>query len=153
MHPEILNTDPDCEILSSRLVKAPREIVFNAWSDPEHLKKWWGPAGFTNTFHEFDFRPGGRWRLTMHGPEQGNYQNECEFLQIKRPSLIAWTRHSKPHFQVVATFEEMPDGQTKIDFRMLFNTPDECRKLKPFVVDKNEENFDRLEKELSTMFS
>ena len=87
----------------------------------------------------------------MHGPEKGNYQNDVEFLVIDRPSFIAWKRHSKPLFQVVATFEEVTSDKTKVIFKMLFETAEECAKLKPYVVDKNEENFDRLEVELTKM--
>jgi len=151
MKTEIINTTPDCEIVSTRIFDFSRELVFRAWSEAEHLKNWWGPAGFTNTFIEFDFRVGGKWSFIMHGPEKGNYPNECEFLKIENPSLIAWNRISKPHFQVLATFDEVSDRKTKIIFKMLFNTADECGKLKPFVVDKNEENFDRLEVELTKM--
>ena len=153
MTTEIIKTTPDCEIVSSRIFNFSRELVFRAWSEPEHLKNWWGPAGFTNTFNEFDFRVGGKWTFIMHGPEKGNYPNECEFIKIEKPSIIAWKRYSKPHFQVVATFEEVSDSKTKLVFKMLFNTADECGKLKPFVVDKNEENFDKLEVELEIMNS
>lgn len=148
---ETFPTKPECEIVSSRIVNASQELVFSAWSDPNHLKNWWGPAGFTNTFNEFDFRVGGKWSFVMHGPDKGNYPNECEFIKIEKPSLIAWKRFSKPLFQVVFTFEEISSKKTKIVFRMIFDTPEECNKLKPFVVDKNEENFDRLEKELAKM--
>jgi uncharacterized protein YndB with AHSA1/START domain len=145
-----MNTTPDCEIVSSRIVNAPIERVYRAWTDPNHLKNWWGPNGFTNTFHEFDLRIGGKWSFVMHGPEGGNYNNEVEFTRIEKPKLIAWKRHSKPLFQVVAAFEEISDESTKIVFRMIFDTAEECNKLKPFVVDKNEENFDRLEIELDS---
>lgn len=151
MTTEIISTTPDCEIVSSRIFRVQRKLLFRAWSDPNHLRNWWGPAGFTNTFHEFDFRVGGKWKFIMHGPDKGNYENECEFIKIEPPSLIAWKRHSKPHFQVVANFEEVPNESTKLVFKMLFNTADECRKIKAFVVDKNEENFDRLEIELAKM--
>lgn len=147
----ILNTTPDCEIVSSRVVSFPIQLVFRAWSEPEHLKKWWGPDGFTNTFHEFDFKVGGKWSFIMHGPEKGNYPNECEFIKIEEPALIAWKRHSKPLFQVLITFEEIDIDKTKIVFKQLFETAKECNKLKPFVIDKNEENFDRLENELKVM--
>jgi uncharacterized protein YndB with AHSA1/START domain len=148
---EITITTPDSEIVSSRIVNAPRELVYRAWTEPDHLKKWWGPAGFTNTFNEFDFRVGGKWSFIMHGPDKGNYPNECEFIKIEEPSLIAWKRHSKPLFQILAAFEEVSGEKTKIVFKMLFNSAEECSKLKPYVVDKNEENFDRLENELKLM--
>ncbi len=153
MTTEIISTTPDFEIVSSRIINSPRELVYRAWSEPGHLKNWWGPAGFTNTFNEFDFRVGGRWSFIMHGPDKGNYTNECEFIKIEKPSLIAWQRHSKPIFQVVATFEKVTENKTKLVFKMLFNSVDECNKLKPFVVGKNEENFDKLEVELQRMTS
>lgn len=144
-------TTPDCEIVSSRIVNLSQEIVFKAWTDPDHLKNWWGPKGFTNTFEEFDLRPGGRWKFVMHAPDKGNFQNECEFVKIEKPTEIAWIRISKPLFNIVATFEKKTDNQTKIVFRMVFETAEECAKLRSFVVDKNEENFDRLEDELAKM--
>ena len=127
--------------------------MYRAWAEPDHLKNWWGPAGFTNTFHEFDFREGGKWRFTMHGPEKGNYENECEFIKIEEPSLIAWKRFSKPIFQVLFTFEAVAADQTTIVFKMLFDDAETCRKVKTFAVDKNEENFDKLECELLNMIS
>jgi uncharacterized protein YndB with AHSA1/START domain len=151
MKTEILTTTPECEIISTRIFSFPRELVFRAWSEPDHLKNWWGPAGFTNTFIEFDFRVGGKWSFIMHGPDKGNYANECEFIKIEKPTLIAWKRHSKPLFQVVATFEDLIQDKTKVVFKMLFETADECNKIKKFVVDKNEENFDKLETELTRM--
>ncbi|HSD07458.1 SRPBCC family protein [Flavobacterium sp.] len=151
MATEIITTTPNSEIVSTRIVKAPRELVYRAWTEPEHLKKWWGPAGFTNTFNEFDFRVGGKWNFIMHGPDKGNYTNECEFIKIEKPSLVAWKRYSKPLFQVLATFEDISEEETKVVFKMLFSSIEECNKLKPFIVDKNEENFDRLETELKAM--
>ncbi len=107
MSSEIISTTPESEIVSSRVVKAPIELVYLAWTDPAHLKNWWGPAGFTNTFHEFDLRPGG---------------NECEFIVIDEPTMIAWQRISKPIFQVVATFERVSDHTTKVVLRC-FSAP------------------------------
>ncbi|RZJ52231.1 MAG: ATPase, partial [Flavobacterium sp.] len=69
MESEIISTTPESEIVTSRILNFPQEIVFEAWKNPEHLKNWWGPNGFTNTFYEFDFREGGKWTFTMHGPE------------------------------------------------------------------------------------
>ncbi len=148
---EILHPTPGCEIVSSRMFDTKRENLFRAWSDPNHLKNWWGPKGFTNTFKEFDFKVGGKWSFVMHGPDKGNYNNEVEFIKIEEPALIAWKRHSKPLFQVVATFEEVDTDKTRLVFKMLFETADECSKIKSIAVDKNEENFDRLENELTNM--
>ena len=151
MTSDILTTTPDSEIVTTRVLNFPQELVFKAWSTPEHLKNWWGPKGFSNTFQEFNFCEGGKWNFIMHGPEVGNYANECEFIKIDKPNLIAWKRHSKPLFQILATFETVAENQTKVVFKMLFETEAECQKLKPYVVDKNEENFDKLEVELAKM--
>ena len=148
---EIFSAAPDCEIVTTRIVNASINLAYKAWTDPNHLKNWWGPKGFTNTFNEFDLRPGGKWRFIMHGPDKGNYHNECEFVKIDKPNLIAWKRISKPLFKVLATFEEVSNDKTKIVFKMIFDTAEESNKLRPFVVDKNEENFDRLEVELTKM--
>jgi uncharacterized protein YndB with AHSA1/START domain len=145
MNTDFFNVPPDCEILSARIINAPREQVFHAWTNPDLLKEWWGPNGFTNTFHEYDLRPGGKWRFTMHGREKGHYQNECTFLSIEPPTLLAWDRISQPFFRVVATFDETDDGSTALKFRMQFDNKEACDKLRNFVPEKNEENFDRLE--------
>lgn len=145
MTSEILNTSQESEIVSTRVFSVPIEKLFKAWSEPKHLIKWWGPKGFSNTFQEFDFKVGGKWRFVMHGPEKGHYPNECEFIKIETPHLIAWNRISKPHFQVLVLFEFINTNKTKLIFKMLFETEEACAKLRPFVLDKNEENFDKLE--------
>lgn len=81
---EILATTPDCEIVTIRNFNFSRTQVFEAWSNPDLLKEWWGPKGFTNTFHLFDFKVGGRWSFVMHGPDKGNYVNECTFFGYPR---------------------------------------------------------------------
>ena len=85
MDQDLFVVSSECEILSSRLFRYPRTLMFRAWTEPELLARWWGPKGFTNTFHQFDLRPGGTWKFTMHGPEKGNYQNECVFFKIEEP--------------------------------------------------------------------
>ncbi|HEX8677731.1 MAG TPA: hypothetical protein VF700_10955 [Segetibacter sp.] len=72
---------------------------------------------------------------------------------MNKPGLIAWNRFLKPIFQVVATFEEVSIDKTKIVLKQIFNSAYECKKVKAFAVDKNEENFDRLEIELAKMTS
>lgn len=145
MNAAYFNIPADCEILSSRIIKAKPEAVFNAWANPELLKQWWGPKGFTNTFHKFELKPGGTWKFTMHGPEKGNYENEVVFLEINPPNLIAWDRISQPLFRIVATFDKTPEGHTLLIFRMQFDSKEACDKIRKFAPDKNEENFDKLE--------
>jgi len=143
-----MSTNSEKEIYSSRELNAPLELAYQAFSNPRHLQKWWGPEGFTNTIHEFDLRPGGKWLLTMHGPEKGNYENSSIFKNIVPNKLVAWTRTSQPLFEMEVAFEQLSHSKSKISFRMIFKTVEECEKMKNFVVPKNEENFDRLEREL-----
>ena len=148
---KILQTTPDCEIVTIRAFAFPRNLVYKAWTDPNHLKNWWGPNGFTNTFHIFDFREGGRWSFTMHGPEKGNYENDCTFRVIRENELLVWDRSSKPLFQVEVRFETIEDSKTLVTFKQKFATAEECSKLRKFVPEKNEENMDKLEAELKKM--
>jgi len=144
-------SSPDREVLNTRIVKASREHVFKAWSNPDNLKRWWGPEGFTNTFNEFNFHPGGKWSFVMHGPDKKDYPNESVFVKIEEPGLVVLNHISQPKFQIEATFEVISVSETKVYFRMIFKTPEECNNLKGFVTDKNEENLDRLEIVLKDM--
>lgn len=148
---EIWNTPADCEIVTRRIFNAPRKLVYKAWTDPEHLKIWWGPAGFTNTFNTFDLKVGGIWSFVMHGPEAGNYRNECVFVAIREPELLVWDRLSKPIFQVEVVFQALAGNETNVIFKQKFKTAEECRKIKAFATGKNEENMDRLDNELQKM--
>jgi uncharacterized protein YndB with AHSA1/START domain len=140
----------DREIVTTRVLNAPRELVFKAWTDPDQLVQWWGPKGFTNTFHEFDLRPGGIWRFVMHGPDGVDYQNKSVFVEVVNPERIVFDHVSGPRFQVVATFAEQA-GKTTLTFRMRFESAAECDKVKAFAVEGNEQNFDRLEAQLAKM--
>jgi uncharacterized protein YndB with AHSA1/START domain len=137
----------DREIVTTRELDAPRERVFKAWTDPDHLMQWWGPKGFTNTFEEFDLRPGGNWRFVMHGPDGVDYKNHSVFVEVVRPERIVFDHVSGPQFQVTATFAEQA-GRTMLTFRMLFKSAAQCEIVKTYAVEANEQNFDRLEVEL-----
>lgn len=137
------------EIYSSRLIAAPLKSVYQAFANPQLLQQWWGPHGFTNTFHTFDLRPGGKWALTMHGPEKGHYKNSSIFNTVDPQRLITWTRISPPRFNMEVGFEPLGSGTTRISFRMIFESPEMCAKIRPFAEPKNEENFDRLQHLLS----
>jgi uncharacterized protein YndB with AHSA1/START domain len=133
------------EIVSTRVFAAPRELVFEAFSNPDHLVHWWGPKGFTNTFSEFDLRPGGAWRFVMHGPDGVDYQNVKDFVEVVKPGRIVF-QHLRPmhRFQMTMTFAEH-SGKTELTWRMLFESAAETTKLKSFITEANEQNFDRLE--------
>lgn len=146
-----MRTNSDCEIYSSRILNVSAEVAYQAFADPIHLQEWWGPEGFTNTFHAFNLQPGGKWILTMHGPAKGHYKNSSVFKSVVPNKLVAWTRVSQPLFDMEVEFEQISDTQSEISFRMIFRTPQECEKMKNFVLPNNEENFNRLEKVLLTI--
>lgn len=141
----------DREIVSTRVLDAPRELVFRAFSDPDHLVHWWGPEGFKNTFHEFDMRPGGFWRFRMHGPDGKDYEIENVFVEIVSPERIIF-RHLEPvhGFQMTILLAEQ-DDRTHLTWRMLFDSAAEHDRVKEFVIPANEQNLDRLETRLTQM--
>jgi len=141
----------DREFFHTRLLNGPREKVFRAFADPAHLARWWGPAGFSNTFEIFEFRPGGLWRFVMHGPDGANYPNESVFLDIVAPERIVLEHLSKGHhFILTITFSER-GAQTLLGWRQLFDTAAHRDRIAPVVQGANEENLDRLAAELANV--
>ncbi|MGB6921093.1 MAG: SRPBCC domain-containing protein [Methylovirgula sp.] len=138
------------EIIGTRIFTAPRALVWRAFTDPDHLQHWWGPKGFTNTFHEFDFRPGGRWRFVMHGPDGTDYPNENIFVEIAFLERIVFDHLSQPEFRLTASFEEV-DGKTKLTWRQRFESVEVCDSVKPFAVPGLEQNLDKLAAHLPTI--
>ena len=100
----------DLQIVSTRVFDFPRDLVFRAWTEPVHLAHWWGPKGFTNSFHEFDLRPGGNWRFAMHGPDGVDYKNHSVFVEIVAPERIVFDHVSGPHYRVTANGVEIGAG-------------------------------------------
>ncbi len=139
----------DCEFMSSRVVSAPRELVFKAFTDPDHLINWWGPKGFLNSFIECDPQAGGKWRFVMHGPDGQDYKNEHVFEDVTSERIVM--RHlSSPRFQLTVTFIE-ESGKTRVNWRMRFETAEECARIRTYALPANEQNFDKLEAELAKM--
>ncbi|MFN2508824.1 MAG: SRPBCC domain-containing protein, partial [Chthoniobacterales bacterium] len=87
------------EIVSTRVLNASRRQVFRALGEPEHLARWWGPRDFRSTIHKFDFRPGGRWELTLHGPDGTDYKNEYLAVEIVEPERVVIS-HPDPRAQL-----------------------------------------------------
>ena len=133
------------EIINTRVFNVPREVLFNAWEDPVLLAQWWGPNGFTNTFHEFNFSPEGAWKFTMHAPGGMDFDNACVFKEIVKPERIIFLHLLPVHeFLLTATFEDL-NGKTKLTFRQLFDTAEEVQRIRKFIIEANEQNLDRLE--------
>src|SRR5688572_1109971 len=139
------------DIVTTRVFAAPRELVFDAFRNPDQLIHWWGPNGFKNTFHEFDFRPGGAWRFVMHGPDGAEYQMTKDFVEVAPPTRIV-LRHQQPvhGFRMTMTFIDEGD-KTRLTWRMRFDSKDEAERVRRLVTEANEQNFDRLAAHLPTM--
>lgn len=125
----------DREIVISRVVRARREVVFEAFTEVRHLSQWWGPDGFTTTTRSFEFRAGGEWDFVMHGPDGTDHQEWISWTEIDPPGRIAMLhgeyRGDPNAFESVLTFT--PDGAaTRIEMRTLFPT----RELRDEAVEK-----------------
>jgi uncharacterized protein YndB with AHSA1/START domain len=115
----------DREIVIARVIDAPREVVFEAFTEVRHLSRWWGPDGFTTTTRAFEFRDSGVWDFVMHGPDGTDYQEWITCTAIGPPERIALLhgefRGDPNAFESVLTFE--PDGAaTRIEMRTVFPT-------------------------------
>lgn len=115
----------DREIVITRVFDAPRELIWNAWTDPKQIVRWWGPRGFTTTIHEMDIRPGGVWRHTMHGPDGTDYPNQNLFIEVVKPERIVYSlaggKQDDRGTQAEVTWTFEAQGQTtKLTLRMLF---------------------------------
>jgi uncharacterized protein YndB with AHSA1/START domain len=141
-------SEADRELVTGRLIDAPRERVFAAFADPERLARWWGPTGFTSTFAEFDLRPGGAWRFVMHGPDGGQYRNESVFVEVSPPARVVFDHVSSPRFQMTITFADEA-GRTRVAWRQRFDSVEECQRIARFAVEANQQNLDRLADEVA----
>ena len=108
------------ELRITRMLNAPIDLVWEVWTNPEHIANWWGPNGFTNTIHKMDLQEGGEWKLTMHGPDGTNYPNRSIFKEIITLKKIVY-EHFNPHFIATLLFESKGE-ETLIDWSMLFDT-------------------------------
>jgi uncharacterized protein YndB with AHSA1/START domain len=119
----------DREIVITRIFDAPRELAWQAMTDPRHVVQWWGPRGFTTTIQEMDVRPGGIWTHVMHGPDGVDYPNYSVFQEVVYPERIVYAHggHREgggPEADFIATwtFEAIEDNKTRVTMRGVFPT-------------------------------
>lgn len=116
----------DRELVMTRIFDAPRELVFKAWTEREHIDQWWGPTGFRNETLAMEVRPGGMWRYIMHGPDGVDYPNRVVYSEVVAPERLVY-RHGSDidndpaAFQVTVTFAAQ-GNQTHLTMRMVFTT-------------------------------
>jgi uncharacterized protein YndB with AHSA1/START domain len=113
----------DRELVIKRVFDAPRELVFKAWTDPEHLKQWSAPQGFTIPIAEGDLRPGGKWRSMMRKPDGTELWLGGVYREIVEPERLVFTHawddangNPGPETTVTVTLVER-NGKTEMTFR------------------------------------
>ena len=132
---------------TSREIPATVDQVFAAIRHPERLARWWGPAGFTNTFTLCEFRTGGRWSFVMHGPDGKDYPNESVFAEIESPRKVVVQHVSEPKFSLTIALAASAAG-TLVSWSQAFESPEFAARVEPIVVPANEQNLDRLSAEV-----
>ncbi len=133
---------------TSREIAASPAEVFAAFADTARLAKWWGPAGFTNTFSICEFRTGGEWAYVMHGPDGMDYKNQSVFYEVESLKRVIIHHISKPKYVLTIDLEEMSDGGTRVRWEQEFEKPQVAEGIAHIVVPANEQNLDRLSAEV-----
>jgi uncharacterized protein YndB with AHSA1/START domain len=136
----------------TRIYDAPVEAVWEAWTDPEQVAKWWGPRGFTLTTHSRDLRAGGTWHYTMHGPDGTDYPNKTRYLEVEKFARLVYDHGAnddrRPLFRVTVLFSET-GGKTRMDMTMTLPTPEAAEQTRKFIKKAGgEATWDRLAEHL-----
>lgn len=141
------------QLIHTRLLKAPRELVWEVWTTPEHIKEWWGPIGFSVTNDSMEVKPGGAWKFTMHGMG-GNFPNIIKFERVEKPSLLSFRNGSpddKYGFESIVTFEERGNS-TLLTFKSIFSSEEVLDELnrKVNAIEGGKQTLNRLESYLDS---
>ena len=128
------------------LAASPAE-VFAAIQDPQRLARWWGPAGFSNVFEVFDFQEQGRWVFTMVGPDGTRYPNQARFARIEADRQVVIEHTVQPLFQLTITLSPVSGG-TRVQWDQVFEDAEVAKAIAAIVEPANEQNLDRLSREL-----
>jgi uncharacterized protein YndB with AHSA1/START domain len=148
-------------LVITRMLKAPRALVWKMFSDPYHLAQWWGPKGYTNRIEELDFRTGGSWRHVMIARDGKELPTDNIILEVKEPELIVYRNapadpkifgsNPPPGFTKTLTFETVEDG-TLLTLVCSFDTAEhkDAVTRRGFSIGTNE-SFDKLEAHLTKL--
>ncbi len=132
---DVPNSTADREIVTTRVINAPRAMVYAAFTDAEHIGEWWGPNGFTTTVHWMDVRPGGSWRYVMHGPDGTDYDNHMAYLDVVENECIAGWIGAFPNdpnaFHFTATFTDEGE-KTRLTMHTVFSSPEKLQEVMKF---------------------
>lgn len=135
---------------TSRDIQALPESIFAAFTEADRFARWWGPSGFSNTFKQFQFKPGGKWSFVMHGPDGATYSNEAEFVDIVPNKKVVIRHHSQPYFTLTIIITSSGDGSI-INWIQEFDNDEVARNIAHIIEPGNEQNLDRLAAEVSSV--
>ena len=125
------------ELYITRVYDAPVKMVWDAWTDPKQVAKWWGPRGFTITTHSKDLKAGGHWNYTMHGPDGVDYPNNTVYHEVEKYSRLVYDHganaNQPPLFRVSVNFFEEKGGRTRMDMTMALATAEAAAETKKFI--------------------
>ena len=138
------DTNQDGVIQIERTISASPREIFVAFEQSDKLARWWGPAGFTNTFELCEFKTGGSWIYVMHGPNGQDYPNECVFSKIEPDTKIVIEHVVLPYYMLTLTLTESVHG-THLTWRQEFQNSAFVASMRDFLENANNENLDRLE--------
>jgi uncharacterized protein YndB with AHSA1/START domain len=143
---ELVEYPTPTELKFTRVLRAPRTLVWRCHTEPERLAKWWGPQGFTITIHEIDVRPGGVWRLTLHGPDGRDYPNKIVYRELVEPQLLDYDHGDFEHVRFHVRTEFLEHGEdTKLVSRMTFASQAQRDATAKYAVDGHASTMQRLD--------
>lgn len=130
-------------VISSRVIDAQVDDVFDAYANPLKIVRWWGPNGFTLINESIDLREGGHWSFVFKGLDGTEYKNHLVFEKIERSRLFVVDHLSGPKYHGTVTFDDL-GGRTRITMYWTFENTEVFARIRDAVVAGNEGNLDRL---------
>jgi uncharacterized protein YndB with AHSA1/START domain len=152
------DTTANREIVITRVFNAPRTLVFQAFTDPQHVDHWWGPRGFKTETANMDVRPGGAWNYVMRHQQHGEFKNRVVYRKVLRPERLEYTHDSgvdgdPSAFEVTIVFEDL-GAETKVTMRSVFSSVAELERVKGFgAVEGGNQTLERLAERLATEYA
>ena len=142
----------DRELSITHTLNAPIELVWKVWTEPEHIAKWWGPNGFTNTIYKMEVIPGGIWDFTMHGPDGTDFKNQNLYVEVVKYKKLIFDHISAPKFRFSVNFTAQ-GNKTLLEWKSTFESAEELKKvIEVFKADVGlRQNVDKLEKYLAAI--
>jgi uncharacterized protein YndB with AHSA1/START domain len=145
----------DRELVFTRLYDAPRELVYEAWTKPEHIERWWGPKGFATFIYQMEVKPGGEWKLVMRAPDGKAYNNRLVFVEVVPNEKLVYKQapdenSEQANFEVTVTFVPRGPSQTEVTMRMLFVSAEERERVvtKYHAIEGGKQTMERLAQHL-----